>query len=85
MARKPWWRRRGRSAATCRSSPSLGASDAVPETIEASLQLSESLLVGLGVPMGLVIASIHQRREDYRKELNDPNALGGRARALRGE
>jgi CPA2 family monovalent cation:H+ antiporter-2 len=76
---------RARDARQAKRLYSLGASDAVPETIEASLQLSESLLVDLGVPMGLVIASIHQRREDYRKELNDPNALGGRARALRNE
>lgn len=76
---------RARDARQAKQLYALGASDAVPETIEASLQLSESLLVGLGVPMGLVIASIHQRREDYRKELNDPNALGGRARSLRGE
>ena len=30
----------------------LGVTDAVPETIEASLQLSEAVLVDLGVPMG---------------------------------
>jgi CPA2 family monovalent cation:H+ antiporter-2 len=30
----------------------IGASDAVPETIEASLQLSEAVLVDVGVPMG---------------------------------
>jgi CPA2 family monovalent cation:H+ antiporter-2 len=40
----------------------IGASDAVPETIEASLQLSEAVLVDLGVPMGPVIASIHEQR-----------------------
>lgn len=40
----------------------LGASDAVPETIEASLQLSEAVLVDMGVPMGPVIASIHEQR-----------------------
>ena len=40
----------------------IGASDAVPETIEASLQLSESVLVDMGVPMGPVIASIHEER-----------------------
>ena len=39
----------------------LGVDDAVPETIEASLQLSEAVLVDVGVPMGLVIASIHER------------------------
>ncbi len=61
----------------------LGATDAVPETIEASLQLSEAVLVDIGVPMGLVIASIHERRDEYRKALNRPDALGGRRRRLR--
>ena len=61
----------------------LGATDAVPETIEASLQLSESLLVDLGVPMGLVIASIHEKRDEYRKALNQPLALGARIRRAR--
>jgi CPA2 family monovalent cation:H+ antiporter-2 len=41
-----------------------GASHAVPETIEASLQLSEATLVDVGVPMGPVIASIHERRDE---------------------
>ena len=44
----------------------LGVTDAVPETIEASLQLSEAALVGLGVPAGPVIASIHEKRDEYR-------------------
>jgi CPA2 family monovalent cation:H+ antiporter-2 len=48
----------------------LGVSDAVPETIEASLQLSEAVLVGVGVPAGPVIASIHERRDEFRRELN---------------
>jgi CPA2 family monovalent cation:H+ antiporter-2 len=61
----------------------LGATDAVPETIEASLQLSEAVLVDIGVPMGLVIASIHERRDEYRKVLNRPDALGGRRKRLR--
>ncbi|MGE3244941.1 MAG: cation:proton antiporter, partial [Beijerinckiaceae bacterium] len=47
----------------------LGASDAIPETIEASLQLSEAVLVDIGVPMGYVIASIHEKRDEYRKIL----------------
>lgn len=58
----------------------LGATDAVPETIEASLQLSEAALVEIGIPMGLVIASIHERRDEFRKELNRPESLGGRRR-----
>lgn len=44
----------------------LGVTDAVPETTEASLQLAENTLVDLGVPMGLVLASIHERRDKYR-------------------
>lgn len=55
----------------------LAVTDTVPETIEASLQLAESALVGLGVPMGLVIASIHERRELVRHELQA--AAGGTA------
>lgn len=58
----------------------LGATDAVPETVEASLQLSEAVLVEIGVPMGLVIASIHERRDEFRATLNRPDSLGGRAR-----
>jgi CPA2 family monovalent cation:H+ antiporter-2 len=61
----------------------LGATDAVPETIEASLQLSEAVLVDIGVPMGLVIASVHERRDEYRAELNRPDALGARGRRAR--
>ncbi|MGH8431252.1 MAG: cation:proton antiporter, partial [Solimonas sp.] len=58
---------------------SLGVTDTVPETIEASLQLAESALVGLGEPMGLVIASIHDRREMVRRELQ---AAAGSASSL---
>ena len=47
----------------------IGVNDAVPETIEASLQLSEAALVGLGVPTGPVIASIHEKRDEFRTEL----------------
>ena len=42
----------------------IGASDAVSETVEASLQLSEAVLVDIGVPMGPVIASIHEKRSE---------------------
>jgi CPA2 family monovalent cation:H+ antiporter-2 len=62
---------------------SLGATNAVPETIEASLQLSESVLVDLGVPMGYVIASVHEKRDEYRALLNRPDALGGKTRRAR--
>ena len=43
-----------------------GASHAVPETLESSLQLSEAALVELGVAMGPVIASIHEKRDELR-------------------
>ncbi len=43
-----------------------GVTDAVPETVESSLQLAEALLVDLGVPMGPVIASIHEKRAELR-------------------
>ena len=74
---------RARDARHAKRLYELGATDAVPETIEASLQLSEAALVEIGVPMGLVIASIHERRDRFRKELNRPEALGGRARRWR--
>ncbi|HZH12264.1 MAG TPA: cation:proton antiporter [Microvirga sp.] len=51
----------------------LGVDDAVPETIEASLQLSEAVLADIGVPMGLVIASIHERRDEFRAILRKNN------------
>ena len=60
---------RARDAAHARALYELGVTDAVPETIEASLQLSEAVLVDIGVPMGLVIASIHEKRDEYRKAL----------------
>jgi CPA2 family monovalent cation:H+ antiporter-2 len=65
---------RARDAAHARHLYELGVNDAVPETIEASLQLSEAALVGLGVPMGLVIASVHERRDGFRAELKPVNA-----------
>jgi CPA2 family monovalent cation:H+ antiporter-2 len=51
----------------------MGVDDAVPETIEASLQLSEAVLADIGVPMGLVIASIHERRDEFREVLKKRN------------
>ncbi len=46
-----------------------GASHAVPETLESSLQLSEAVLVDLGVAMGPVIASIHEKRDELREQI----------------
>ena len=52
-----------------------GASTAVPETLEASLQLSEAVLVDIGVAMGPVIASIHERRDEFRESIREHAAL----------
>jgi CPA2 family monovalent cation:H+ antiporter-2 len=65
----------------------LGVTDAVPETTEASLQLAENVLVDVGVPMGLVLASIHEKRDVFRATFQAaiPADRRGRAtRALRG-
>ena len=48
-----------------------GVTDAVPETLEASLQLSEAALVDLGVAMGPVIASIHEKRAQLQAEIKE--------------
>jgi CPA2 family monovalent cation:H+ antiporter-2 len=43
-----------------------GVTDAVPETLEASLQLAEAVLIDVGAAMGPVIASIHEKRSELR-------------------
>jgi CPA2 family monovalent cation:H+ antiporter-2 len=60
---------RARDARHAEALYASGASVAVPETIEASLQLSEAALVEAGVPMGRVIAAIHDRRDAFRAVL----------------
>ena len=52
-----------------------GATTAVPETLESSLQLSEAVLVDLGVAMGPVIASIHEKRDEFRERIREGGAL----------
>lgn len=52
-----------------------GASDAVPETLESSLQLSEAVLVDLGMAMGPVIASIHEKRAELRQQIMEMGQL----------
>ena len=52
-----------------------GVSDAVPETLESSLQLSEAVLVDLGVAMGPVIVSIHEKRDELRALLKTEGML----------
>ena len=82
---------RARDAAHARHLYAIGVTDAVPETIEASLQLSEAALVGLGLPAGPVIASIHEKRDEFRRELQEAAGQAGRtetrsirAKTLRG-
>ena len=55
-----------------------GASHAVPETLESSLQLSEAVLVDIGVAMGPVIASIHEKRDEFREQLEKDGRLDHR-------
>ncbi|WP_133365499.1 cation:proton antiporter [Qipengyuania sediminis] len=61
-----------------------GASHAVPETLESSLQLSEAVLVDIGVAMGPVIASIHEKRDEYRGAIEREGALGYRPKLRTG-
>jgi monovalent cation:H+ antiporter-2, CPA2 family len=69
---------RARDADHARHLYAIGATDAVPETIEASLQLSEAALVGLGVATGLAIASIHEKRDEFRRALQQAAQEAGR-------
>jgi CPA2 family monovalent cation:H+ antiporter-2 len=62
----------------------LGVTDAVPEAIEASLQLAENTLVDLGVPMGLVIASIHEKRDELRERFSRSASRERPVRSFRG-
>lgn len=52
-----------------------GASDAVPETMEGSLQMSEAVLVDIGVAVGPVIASIHEKRSQLRAQIREAGEL----------
>ena len=56
----------------------IGATDVVPETTEASLQLSEAALVGLGIATGPAIASIHEKRDEFRQALQQAARRAGR-------
>jgi CPA2 family monovalent cation:H+ antiporter-2 len=69
---------RARDADHARHLYRIGATDAVPETIEASLQLSEAALVGLGVAAGPAIASIHEKRDEVRHALQNAAREAGR-------
>ncbi len=69
---------RARDADHARHLYAIGATDAVPETIEASLQLSEAALVGLGVATGRAIASVHEKRDEFRRALQQAARAVGR-------
>lgn len=60
-----------------------GATDAVPETLESSLQLSEAVLVDLGVAVGPVIASIHEKRDELRRQIKQAGQLEREPRMAR--
>ncbi len=66
---------RARDAAHAAELYRAGATDAVPETLEASLQLSEAVLIDLGVAMGPVIASIHEKRDEMRQQIMEEGEL----------
>ncbi|WP_298282619.1 cation:proton antiporter [Novosphingobium sp.] len=66
---------RARDAAHAAELYRAGASHAVPETLESSLQLSEAVLVDLGFPMGPVIASIHEKRDEFRQKIKEEGEL----------
>jgi CPA2 family monovalent cation:H+ antiporter-2 len=74
---------RARDATHARHLYAIGVTDAVPETVEASLQLSEAALVGLGVPTGPVIASIHDKRDEFRYMLQEAAGDGYETHAIR--
>lgn len=51
----------------------IGATEAVPETVEASLQLSQSALVGLGVDSPSAAVSVDAMRAEFRRALECPS------------
>ncbi|WP_233503590.1 cation:proton antiporter domain-containing protein [Sphingomonas psychrotolerans] len=66
---------RARDAAHAAELYKAGATDAVPETLESSLQLSEAVLVDVGIAVGPVIASIHEMRDEMRKSIKEASDL----------
>ncbi len=66
---------RARDASHAAALYRAGASHAVPETLESSLQLSEAVLIDMGVAMGPVIASIHEKRDELRAQIMEEGEL----------
>ena len=63
---------RARDADHARHLYEVGATEAVPETIEASLQLSQSALAGLGIDTIAANASVTAMRTEFRRALEHP-------------
>ncbi|MGK6319920.1 cation:proton antiporter domain-containing protein [Sphingomonas sp. DT-204] len=74
---------RARDAAHAVELYKAGVTDAVPETLESSLQLAEAVLVDIGVAMGPVIASIHEKRDEMRKSIKEAAGLDREPRIRR--
>jgi CPA2 family monovalent cation:H+ antiporter-2 len=70
---------RARDASHARQLYAAGANDVVPETTEASLLLAEASLLSLGLPTGKIIASIHERRDEFRQEFREAARINQRA------
>jgi monovalent cation:H+ antiporter-2, CPA2 family len=66
---------RARDADHARHLYAIGASDAVPETIEASLQLSEAALLALGVAAYPAMTAVNEARLIFQRGLQEPEAL----------
>ena len=62
------------------ASISSGRPIVVPETIEASLWLSEALLSRIGMPPDAVAASIRQRRDEFRHQAANANTANRQGR-----
>ncbi|MCB1521960.1 MAG: cation:proton antiporter [Hyphomicrobiaceae bacterium] len=68
---------RARDSDHARHLYAMGVSDAVPETVEASLQLSQAALLGMGVPLAPVAASIDAKREAFRQTMQQADSTAG--------
>ena len=60
---------RARDADHARHLYEIGATEAVPETVEASLQLSQSALVGMGVEISSANESVQAMRTEFHRAL----------------
>ena len=72
---------RARDTADATALYRAGASDAVPEALEGSLQMAEAVLVDVGVAVGPVIASVHDMRARVRYAIKDDADLDALPRA----